>query len=140
MIYDLARPERQHRAINTESAPPSLIPKRCSCGKSITARQLSQHGKCEHCRLTAGLAEGDLDKLRHMLGATSHDAKTKWGFRNHYCCGKQDRDAMERLVAAGLAERGAVQLTSQYYHATMNGCRAAGLDRAGIARAMGAVL
>jgi len=75
-----------------------------------------------------------------MLGATRHHPKTKWGFRNHYCCGVQDRAAMERLVAADLAKRGAVQLTSQYYHATKDGCRAVGLDRSGIVRAMGAVL
>lgn len=140
MIYDLARVERFHRAINKESAPPSLIPKRCACGKSITARQLNQYGKCEHCRLTTGLLDGDMEKLRHMLGATPRHASTKWGFRNHYLCGVQDRDAMERLVVAGLAIRGEPLLSSQYYHATRDGCRAAGLDRSGIARALGAVL
>jgi hypothetical protein len=77
-----------------------------------------QHGKCEHCRLTAGLAAGDLDKLRHMLGATAHHPKTKWGFRNYYLCNVQDRESMERLVAAGLAVRGEVLLRTQYYHAT----------------------
>lgn len=140
MFYDLARAERQHHAINNESAPPSLIPKRCPCGKPITARQLKQHGKCEHCRLTAGLAKGDLNKLRHMLGATKHHPKTKWGFRNHYLCNVQDREAMERLVAAGLARAGEQLLRTQYYHATKDGCRAAGLDRSGIVRAMEAVL
>lgn len=140
MMYDLARAERQHRAIQKENPGPVHQAKRCSCGAKVTARQLGQHGKCEHCRLTAGLVEGDLDKLRHMLGATAHHPKTKWGFRNHYCCGVQDREAMERLVSAGLAVRGRAQLTSQYYHATRDGCRAAGLDRLGIARALRAVL
>lgn len=140
MLYDLARVERQHLAINRESAPVSLIPKRCPCGKAIKARQLSQHGKCEHCRLTSGLLDGDLDKLRHMLGATDHHSAKKWGFRNHYLCGAQDRAAMERLVGAGLAVRGDALLASQYYHATKDGCRAAGLDRSGIARALGAEL
>jgi len=139
MIYDLSRAERQHRAINKESAPPSLIPKRCACGQAIKARQLAQHGKCEHCRLTAGLEEGDLDKLRHMLGAALNSA-AKPGHRNHYLCNVQDREAMERLVTAGLAVRGEVLLRTQYYHATRDGCRAAGLDRSGIARALGAVL
>lgn len=136
MMYDLARTERQHRAIAEETAPLSHARKACACGARVTAKQLQQHGKCEYCRLTEGLQDGDLDKLRHMLGATSHHPKKQWGFRNHYLCGKQDREAMERLVAAGLAERGAVQLTSQYYHATKDGCRAAGLDRAGIVRAL----
>jgi len=139
MIYDLARAERQHRAINNESAPPSLIPKRCPCGKAVKARQLVQHGKCEHCRLTSSLEEGDLDKLRHMLGAAGNSA-VKPGFRNHYLCGVQDRAAMERLVGAGLAVRGEALLRAQYYHATRDGCRAAGLDRAGVVRAMEAVL
>jgi len=140
MIYDLARAERQHLAINKESAPPSLIHKPCPCGKAITARQLSQQGKCDHCRLTAGSAEGDLDKLRHMLGATAHHPKTHWGFRNHYLCNVQDRAAMERLVAAGLARAGEQLLRTQYFHATRNGCRAAGLERSGIAHALEAVL
>ncbi|MYM21932.1 hypothetical protein GTP46_04605 [Duganella sp. FT135W] len=140
MIYDLSRAERQHRAIQNEKPGPTHEPKRCACGKNVTARQLAQHGKCEHYRLTAGLAEGDLDKLRHMLGATAHHPHMKWGFRNHYLCNVQDREAMERLVAAGLAVRGEMMLRTQYYHATRVGCRAAGLDRSGIARALGAVL
>jgi hypothetical protein len=139
MIYDLSRPERQHRAIQNENPAPSLIAKRCPCGKSITARQLAQHGKCEHCRMTAGLHDGDLDLLRHMVGAAANSTG-KPGHRNHYLCNVQDRPAMERLVAAGLAVRGAVQLTTQYYHATRAGCRAAGLDAAGQVRSMGAVI
>lgn len=136
MIYDLARAERQHRAIATESPPVSLIGKQCPCGTRITARQLAQHGKCEHCRLTASLEEGDLDKLRFMLGATAHHAKTRWGFRNHYLCNMQDLATMQRLELAGLATAGATLLQLRYFHATLDGCRAAGLDRAGIARAL----
>ncbi|MRW88840.1 hypothetical protein GJ699_02455 [Duganella sp. FT80W] len=139
MIYDLSRAERQHRAIQKEKPGPVLESKQCPCGKNITARQLAQYGKCEHCRLTAGLEEGDLDKLLHMLGAAGNSA-AKPGFRNHYLCNVQDRAAMERLVAAGLALAGEQLLQTQYYHATRDGCRAAGLDRSGIARALGAVL
>ncbi len=139
MMYDLARTERIHRAIADETAPMSHERKACACGTQVTARQLAQHGKCEHCRLTAGLEEGDLDKLRHMLGAAGNSS-AKPGFRNHYLCGVQDRAAMERLVGAGLAVPGEALLASQYYHATRDGCRAAGLDRSGIARALEAVL
>lgn len=139
MMYDLSRAERQHRAIQSEKPGPVHEAKRCKCGAKVTARQLNQHGKCEYCRLTAGLADGDLDKLRHMLGAAGNSA-AKPGFRNHYLCNVQDRAAMERLVAAGLARAGEQLLQTQYYHATRDGCRAAGLDRSGIARALGAVL
>lgn len=140
MFYDLSRAERQHRAIQNEKPGPVHEVKRCTCGAKVTARQLGQHGKCEHCRLTVGLADGDLDKLRHMLGATAHHPKAHWGFRNHYLCNVQDRAAMERLVAAGLARAGEQLLRTQYFHATRDGCRAAGLDRSGIARALEAVL
>jgi len=50
MIYDLARSEREHRAIQNEKSGPVHEVKRCDCRTKVTARQLSQHGKCEHCR------------------------------------------------------------------------------------------
>lgn len=50
MIYDLARSEREHRAIQKEKSGPVHEVKRCDCRTKVTARQLSQHGKCEHCR------------------------------------------------------------------------------------------
>lgn len=140
MMHDLSRVERQHLAIQKSRTSPNPTRKRCACGAQVTAAQLARQGSCEHCRLTVGLADGDLDKLRHMLGATAHYPKSQWGFRNHYCCGVQDRAAMERLVAAGLAVRGRAELTTVYYHSTRNGCRAAGLSRAAIVRALGAEL
>lgn len=136
MVHDLGRTGCRHLVIRIVSLLVTLIHKRCLCGARITARQLSQHGKCEHCRLTEGLKEGDLDKLRFMRGATAHLAKTRWGFRNHYLCNVQDLAAMQRLEVAGLATAGAPLLQLRYFHATLDGCRAAGLDRAGIARAL----
>lgn len=130
MIRYPASTVRKHMVIAAEPAPVSLISKQCPCGTRITARQLAQHGTCEHCRLTSGLEAGDLDKLRFMLGATPHHAKSRWGFRNHYLCNVQDLAAMQRLELAGLAVAGALLLQLRYFHATSEGCRAAGLSRA----------
>lgn len=50
MMYDLARTERQHRALANNNGPVfSLIRKRCACGKATTARQLGQYGSCVTC-------------------------------------------------------------------------------------------
>lgn len=138
MIYDLSRAERQHRAIANETPPVSLIGKQCSCGARITARRLAQHGKCEHCRLTAGLEEGDLATLRFMFGATPHYVTTRWDFLNHYLCNVQDLDAMRRLELAGLVTAGTPLLQLHYFHATNDGCRLAGLSAKRAAVALGA--
>ncbi|MBV8660370.1 MAG: hypothetical protein JO142_21330 [Burkholderiales bacterium] len=137
MIYDPAFTENKHRAISAESVSLTLSRKTCSCGAQITARQAKYGGQCDSCRLIVDLLPGDFDLLQHMLGV-KQTYKAKWGFRNHYLCNVQDRAAMERLVAAGLARPG--ERLRAYYHATKDGCRAAGLDRAGIVRAMGAIL
>lgn len=134
MIYDASRTEREHLAIQKGGAPISLRPKHCACGKKVTAKLLAQHGTCDGCRLTADLEPGDLARLQHMLGVSAHSKRA--GYRNHYCCGIQDRASMLRLVAAGLAIEGRSLLTSRYFHATVDGCRAAGLNAAGIRRAM----
>lgn len=137
MMYDASRTERMHLAIQNEAPPISLRPKQCACGKKITAKLLAQHGKCDVCRLTAPLEPGDLEKLQHMLGATARYSKSKWGWRNYYLCGRQDRSAMDRMVAAGLMLQGRALLGEIYYHATIDGCRAAGLNAPAIRRAMG---
>jgi hypothetical protein len=79
----------------------------------------------------------DMDKLRHMLGAVpKRYPKNKWGFRNYYCAGSGARESMMRLVAAGLATEGHTQEGgSTYFHATKEGCKAVGMDGAGIKRA-----
>ena len=139
MIYDLARVERQHLA-NIKGPAFSLIRKVCACGKTSTAKQLAQHGKCAACALTAvrdAIMPGDLAKLQHMLGAVKQYPKSKWGWRNYYAAGGgQAREAMQRLVASGLATAGRATNEMTYFHATRLGCKAAGLDGAGIKRAM----
>lgn len=137
IVRDPGKTITRHQQLAAEKSPPILRPKKCACGTNITARQLDQYGKCDVCALTASLKPGDLEKLRHMLGATDRYPKSKWGFRNHYCCGMQDWPAMSRMVQAGLVRSGDSLLSSLYFHATALGCRAAGLGAAGIRRALG---
>lgn len=139
MMYDLSRVERQHLA-NQVAPIYSLIRKRCACGKASTAKQLDQYGKCAACALAAirdAIMPGDFAKLQHMLGAVQQYPKSKWGWRNYFAAGSgQQHEAMQRLVAAGLATTGRAANEMTYFHATRLGCRAAGLDGAGIKRAM----
>lgn len=140
MHYDLNRVDRHHQVNLREAAPPSLIPKRCACSKRTTAKQLAQHGKCAACALAAirdAIMPGDFAKLQHMLGAVKHYPKSKWGWRNYYAAGSgQQHEAMQRLVGAGLATAGPAIGDMTYFHASRLGCKAAGLDSAGIKRAM----
>lgn len=131
MIYDLSRAERQHRAIANEKPGPVLESKRCACGKAAPAKVLVQYGKCHGCQLAdriATLHDGDLNILRHMVGATPHYPQVRWGFRNEYLVNRRDAAALERLVAAGFARAGRPLLQLQYFHATDVGCRLAGLN------------
>jgi len=139
MMYDLARNDRAH--IANQAAPAySLIRKVCACGKASTAKQLVQHGKCAACALAAvraAIIPGDFAKLQHMLGAVQQYSKSKWGWRNYFAAGSgQQHEAMQRLAAAGLATAGRAGNEMTYFHATRLGCKAAGLDGAGIKRAM----
>ena len=81
------------------------------------------------------LTTDDLAKLRHMLGATQHRPKKNWGFRNYYAAGTGDVPSMERLVSAGYCVRGQPYMDAHYYHATRDGCAAAGLSKAATTRA-----
>lgn len=140
MHYDLNRVDRHHQVNLREAAPPSLIPKRCACSKRTTAKQLAQHGKCAACALAAvrdAIMPGDFAKLQHMLGAVQQYPKSKWGWRNYFAAGSgQQHEAMQRLVAAGLASAGRACGDMTYFYATRLGCKAAGLDGAGIKRAI----
>lgn len=140
MIYDLSRAERQHRAIAKETPPLVLNRKRCARNKATTAKQLAQHGKCAVCALAAVrdvIMPGDFAKLQHMLGAVQGKPKNRWGYRNYFAAGSgQQHEAMQRLVVAGLATAGRATNEMTYFHATRLGCKAAGLDAAGIKRAM----
>ena len=139
MMYDLARSERAHIA-NQATPAYSLMRKLCACGKASTAKQLAQHGKCAACALAAvrdAIMPGDFAKLQHMLGAVQGKPKNRWGYRNYFAAGSgQQHEAMQRLVVAGLATAGRATNEMTYFHATRLGCKAAGLDGAGIKRAM----
>lgn len=139
MIANPAQITRHHMA--NQAAPAySLIRKVCACGKASTAKQLSQHGKCAACALAAvraAIMPGDFAKLQHMLGAVQQYPKSKWGWRNYFAAGSgQQHEAMQRLVSAGLATASRAANEMTYFHATRLGCKAAGLDAAGIKRAM----
>jgi len=140
MIPDHSKTTRQHLA-NQKAPAFLLIRQRCACGKASTVKQLSQHGKCGACALAAvrdAIMPGDFAKLQHMLGAVKHYPKSKWGWRNYYCANVSGaaREAMQRLVDAGLVIAGHEGDTNAYFHATRLGCKVAGLDGAGIKRAM----
>lgn len=88
-------------------------------------------------QVSSEIQPGDFAKLQHMLGAVKGKPKHCWGLRNYFAAGSfSQHEAMQRLVAAGLAEVGRVTGNMTYFHATRLGCRAAGLDGAGIKRAM----
>ncbi len=139
MITNPAKITRHHLA--NQAAPDyALIRKVCACGKASIVKQLAQHGKCTACALAAvrdAIMPGDFAKLQHMLGAVQHYPKCKWGWRNYFAAGSgQQYEAMQRLVAGGLATAGRAANEMTYFHATRLGCKAAGLDGAGIKRAM----
>lgn len=139
MITNPAQIIRHHMA-NLASPAYSLIRKVCACGKASTAKQLAQHGKCAACALAAirdAIMPGDFAKLQHMLGAVHGKPKNRWGYRNYFAAGSgQQHEAMQRLVAAGLAKTGRACGDMSYFHATRLGCKAAVLDAAGIKRAI----
>ncbi|NHQ93331.1 hypothetical protein [Janthinobacterium lividum] len=118
----------------------SLARKACACGKCTTSKQLIQHGKCAACALAAvrdAIMPGDMAKLQHMLGAVQQYPKSKWGWRNYFAAGSgQQHEAMQRLMVAGLVTAGHAVNEMTYFHATRLGCKAAGLNGAGIKRAM----
>ena len=139
MIPDLSKTDRHHLA-NQAAPASSLIRKLCACGKASTAKQLAKHSKCAACALAAvraAIMPGDFAKLQHMLGAVQGKPKNRWGYRNYFAAGSgQQHEAMQRLVAAGLVTAGRADGDMTYFYATRLGCKAAGLDAAGIKRAM----
>lgn len=81
------------------------------------------------------ITASDLDKLRHMLGAVPGRQK-QWGFRNYFAAGKGHEPAMRRLESAGFVVQGRAYNESFYFHATEEGCKAVGMNKAQIKRAM----
>jgi hypothetical protein len=128
MIYDLSRVERQHLAINRETATSVMVAKRCACDRTTTAKQLAQHGKCVGCQFderAATLQPEDLEILCHMLGATPRRPRVRWCLRNEYLANRRDLPSMARLIAAGFVRAGGAQLQLQYFHATEGGIKLA---------------
>lgn len=78
-------------------------------------------------------------KLRHMLGAGAERPKRDHGFRNHYCTsvGSGCHGVLLEMQEAGLvrAGRSINKGRDQYFHATIEGCKAIGLSAAAIKRA-----
>ena len=77
--------------------------------------------------------------LRHMLGAGLHIPKRSHGYRSGYCVGIGS-DAYGTLIEMeriGLVKAGVkINLNlDQYFHATIEGCKAIGLSKAAIKRA-----
>ena len=80
-------------------------------------------------RSSATPSEAQLDLLRHMVGAVSNVKKRDWGFRNHFNStpGSDDDKALAELAELMLVVPGA-QGASNYWHCTVEGCKAAGLN------------
>jgi len=74
-----------------------------------------------------------------MLGAGSHVPQKKHGYRNHFAAtiGGQEHGIMLSMEAAGLVSRGRTINGGgmEYFHATVDGCKAIGLGKAAIKRA-----
>lgn len=81
-----------------------------------------------------------VELLTHMLGAGFHIRKRQHGYRNHFCAaiGGAHYVAMIEMEAAGLVTAGHKinDGGDQYFHATREGCRVAGLGKAATKRAM----
>lgn len=80
----------------------------------------------------------DLDNLRHMLGSDpARFTQKQWGFRNYFACGGGENEkSMRRLESAGFVRQGRPYDKSFCFHATEEGCKAVGMNKAQIKRAM----
>lgn len=139
MHYTLNAVDRHHQVNLTESAPVTLLPKRCVCGKPAFAKQLAQYGVCIACQLAARIASlqpEDLVNLKFMLGV-KQSPRAQWGNRNVYLCNRRDLPSMTRLVTAGFVRAGEQVLQLRYFHATAAGCKLAGLNATALRRALG---
>jgi len=74
--------------------------------------------------------------LRHTLGA-DRKPKSRWGHRNHFCCGDKghsDYPILVDLEKVGLV-KSLVKFDQLYFCATLSGARAIGLGRPALIRA-----
>lgn len=82
-----------------------------------------------------GLTLDDLKMLRHMVGMDA--LQRYWGYRNYYATsGGSAMVALDRLVTLGFVVKGHSSGDMHYYHATENGCIAAGLNAKQTKRAL----
>ncbi|MCK5505515.1 MAG: hypothetical protein KAJ10_10150 [Thermodesulfovibrionia bacterium] len=88
--------------------------------------------------LKFNITEYDLNNIRHMTGSQSRYPRKQWGFRNHFCAGKngQDFKSMQKLLSAGYVSQGIEQETSIFFHATKEGCEAVGMNKKQIQTAL----
>ena len=87
------------------------------------------------------LTPAQIDDMRHMLGMTGTARRGQWGYRNHYAAGINDVStlaSMRQMVEAGFLEEGHTTVNMTYFYCTREGCKAAGLSKAGIKRVFGA--
>ncbi|UOA08360.1 hypothetical protein [Methylobacter sp. S3L5C] len=83
------------------------------------------------------LNDVDLKNLRHMLGASANQKKSEWGYRNYFAAAQGiQTEQMEKLLALNLVEKGRTKIDLTLYRATEAGCKAIGLGKAAILRAM----
>jgi hypothetical protein len=79
------------------------------------------------------------ENLTHMLGAGSHVPKKQHGYRNQFCAslGDEDHISMLQMEVAGLVVKGRILNSGmQFFCATKAGCKAIGLGKAAIKRAL----
>ncbi len=114
--------------------------------RALTKKEGEKHYK-EHCVYNKeGVTKYPpewLEKLTHMLGAGKEVKKSCHGYRNRFCAaiGGDDYKIMKLMEKAGLVTVGSEinyrtsNNTAQFFHATLEGCKAIGLSKAAIKRA-----
>lgn len=88
------------------------------------------------------IAEDTLLMMRHAVGMKPEAQKKHWGLRNRYAVGSGDTE--RRLVWDKLVEHGFAECSTQnksqsnviMYHLTKLGCKAVGLHKAAVDRAI----
>jgi hypothetical protein len=79
------------------------------------------------------------ENLVHMLGCGSHISKRNHGYRNHFCSsvGSKDHTSMLQMEVAGFVVKGrSLNGGMQFFYATEAGCKAIGLNKTAIKRAL----
>jgi hypothetical protein len=76
--------------------------------------------------------------IEHMTGSTPHKKKSSHGFRNYFCAEIDSKTYIDMLnmCSAGFVVAGKKinDERDQYFHATVEGCKFAGMSQAAIKR------